>query len=150
MKQVFGYTAPEINDGEQYVKFFQAFQVGSDFQLIIRDGDGKQTSIMVPSKQISALTEALDTERADMFWDATDPERPYDHEFELLQDYGHGVICEVQRARSVGNIFVVSLEAADDADSDDDWEFSGTKAECESALALELQRRTILPESEGM
>ncbi|HTN41508.1 MAG TPA: hypothetical protein VLZ84_10180 [Asticcacaulis sp.] len=59
MKQVFGYTAPEVNEGEQYVKFFQAFQVGSDFELRMRDGAGKQTSLMVPEKQILALTEAL-------------------------------------------------------------------------------------------
>ncbi|MFT4076464.1 MAG: hypothetical protein QM647_13140 [Asticcacaulis sp.] len=59
MKQIFGYTAPERNDGEQYVKFLAVFQVGSDFMVELRDGNAKHTSLMVPAKQIAELSAVL-------------------------------------------------------------------------------------------
>lgn len=59
MKQIFGYTAPEANQGETYVKVLAVHEIGDCFQFDVRNGSAEWNTILMPKKQAAALIDAL-------------------------------------------------------------------------------------------
>jgi len=60
MKQIFGYTPNTYADGEQYVRFAQAFQTEhGEIEIHVRNGDGVINSVKLPKDEAVKLADAL-------------------------------------------------------------------------------------------
>lgn len=59
--QIFGYTAPTNEPGEQFVRYAQAFMEGENIRLVIRNGEGVDNEISVPRGDAAQLATAMVT-----------------------------------------------------------------------------------------
>ena len=58
--QVYGFTPPGPNPGQEYVPFLQAFRLANgDFEIRVRNASGVTNSIAVDVEEASALAKAL-------------------------------------------------------------------------------------------
>lgn len=128
-------------------EFYERFRFGTSYWSVdgYPRGFGSQVTAVYASLEEAAGMVKVD-DVPDMFWDALDPEIPYEWAHEVCDSYGHGVVCEIQRAIRLGNSFVATLPAADDSETDDNWEVEcNSKQECLDAVNAEMNRRAALP-----
>lgn len=82
---------------------------------------------------------------AHCYWDASDREIGFLDINDIVDNYGHGEVFEVEHVGIFKTTHHVTLPPAADSDSDDDWEFEGdTAEEAEQALKAETDRRAAM------
>lgn len=84
------------------------------------------------------------------YWDANNRERAVDGPRDILYEVGPNSVCEIERGGVVETRFMAYLDAAEDSDSDDEFEVDEATAEAARAkLDAEIARRdTISKKSE--
>lgn len=90
---------------------------------------------------------ALKEPKVTCYWDVNDNECGHGDPSEILKNYDAGDIAEIEHVAVVRTTYEARLPAADDADSDDDWEVvSDTLEEAEAAVEAERARRKAISE----
>lgn len=120
-----------------------AEQQNCPFYVALRPDDALREA----GAEIARLRGAL---RPTLFWDDNDPETGYSNPWEVVEQSPMGEIVAVRLGTTLGVRYFASLPAADDAESDDDWEAESDDAEVvESLVKAELARRAALANGEG-
>ena len=103
-------------------------------------------ALLEAQEEIARLRKAL---KPDLFWDDNYPETGYSDPWEVVERHPRGEVVPVRLGATLGVRYFANLPAADDADSDDDWEAESDDAEVVEALVkAERARRAALANGE--
>lgn len=88
--------------------------------------------------------------RVECYWDADDREIGHLDICEILENCGPGEVAEIEHVAVVATTFEAFLPAADDAETDDQFEVcEDTREAAEAKVAQELARRAALSTTEA-
>ncbi|MFZ2869873.1 hypothetical protein [Zavarzinia sp.] len=100
---------------------------------------------------LTALRRIVFRPRVTCYWDPECEEPGASHIEDLLNNYDHGEIAEIEHVAVVDRTFHVALPPAPDAGDDEGWSFVGrTFGEAAEALAAEQAHRAALTDEHGI